>query len=327
MSNVNQVYHCKTAVIILNYNNSRDTLECLSSLQRSSGDLILVVVDNASSQLDIERIRARPEVVLLQNTENLGFGRGNNVGLKWAMENCDAKYLFIINNDATVNTDTIARLEAFLDNNSNIGGVVPKIVFAEEPDKIWYGGGEVDWKRGGGKVWGFRKHVEFDRSNITSRVNFASGCAIMFRREVLKHVGGFDPRYFMYEEDVDLSLRFAAVDRWITYIPDAIVYHKVQGTFRKGPFYSIISPRNPLLHFYVRHIISNRLLTMHKHARDMNRLKFHLYFPMYWSLKALQYVLSGRIDAVKAMALGYLEYRRLRNVPFTDEISGETRAM
>ncbi len=318
--------HYRTAAVIVNYNNCRDTRNCLEALSKSLTPALRIVVDNGSTEEGIEDICSTYDAVLIKNKENIGFGRGNNVGLKWAIENTNSEYFFIVNNDAAVKESTIAILENRLDNDPKIGAVVPRIVFSDEPDKIWYGGGEVDWKRGCGRVWGFRQSVNNGGGNA-KKVTFASACALLIRRSVLKLTGGFDPRYFMYEEDVDLSLRLTGIGLFIEYVPSAVVFHRVQGSLRKnGCFYPLNSPHNPKLPFYIYHLTCNRLLTMYKHAKGINRLKFTMFFPIYWSLKAAQYLLFGRMNAVKAMLRGYIAYRRLRSASCVDEINGISHA-
>ncbi len=316
--------HFRTAVIILNWNALDDTKLCIQSLRDSDTPVLIVVVDNASTENGIEDLcELIPGTVLLKNEDNLGFGRGNNVGLKWVLEHTNAEYLLIFNNDARLQSDTIRKLEGHLDNHPEIGGVIPQIVFTDEPDKVWYARGEVDWKRGGGRVRNFRGKIDQDRN--PSKVNFATGCAMMLRRKALEQVGGFDPRYFMYEEDIDLSLRLVKSGLWIEYIPNVIVFHRVQGSKRKNnePFLAPDSPYNPHLSFYMYHMTRNRLLTMYKHARGKNRLQFLTFFPLRWIYKTVQFLLNGRIDAVLAIVSGYLDYRQVRNLVYIDEINGK----
>lgn len=325
-SKINKIIEAefRTAVVVLNWNALDDTTLCLQSLRDSNTSILVVVVDNASTETGIEELCDRaPGTVLLKNKDNLGFGRGNNIGLKWVLDHTDAEYLLIFNNDARLQPDTIRKLESHLDSNPEIGGVIPQIVFTDEPDKVWYAKGEVDWKRGGGRVRNFRGAINQDCT--PKKVNFATGCALMLRRQALEQVGGFDPRYFMYEEDVDLSLRLAKSGLWVEYIPHVIISHRVQGSKRKNnePFFPPDSPHNPHLSFYMYHITCNRLLTMYKHARGKNRLQFLTFFTLRWLYKTVQFLLNGKRDAIWAIGRGYLNYRKTRKIGYIDEVNGK----
>ena len=316
--------HCRTTVIILNWNSLEDTTLCLESLKNSDTPVLAVVVDNASTETGIEDLCDRtPQTILLKNEDNLGFGRGNNVGLKWALDHTNSEYFLIFNNDARLETNTIREMEYHLDKHPEIGGAIPQIVFTDEPDKVWYARGEVDWKRGGGRVRNFRSQI--DQDCIPGKVNFATGCAMMLRRQALEQVGGFDPRYFMYEEDVDLSLRLTKSGFWIEYIPSIIISHRVQGSKRKKnePFFAPDSPHNPHLSFYMYHITRNRFLTMYKHARGKDRLQFLIFFPLRSTYKAAQFILNGNINAVLAIITGYLDYCKTRKFAYIDEVNGK----
>lgn len=312
----------RTAVIVLNWNNASDTAACLESLFKSNVAILPIVVDNASTKPGFDDLATRfPEAIYLRNQENLGFGRGNNVGLKWALANTSAEYLLILNNDALVKSGTIEILESFLDHNKQVSVATPQIVFADEPTLVWYGGGDVNWWRGSATVYNWRQHVNLNSS--PQAITFASGCAIMIRRGALKEVGGFDPKYFMYEEDVDFSLRLAQSGHTIFYVPQAIVLHRVQGSQRNDDdqFFTLLSPHNPRLPFLIYHIIQNRFLNMYKYAHGWQRIAFLFFFPTYVVSKALQYLIYGRWDAVRAMVKGYLSYRKLRKAFYVDEIN------
>jgi len=184
-----------------------------------------------------------------------------------------------------------------------------------------YGGGVVDWKRGSAYPWNYQGEVELTAA--PHPVSFASGCALMLRRKAVKTVGGFDPRFFMYEEDVDLSLRLLEAGFPLIYVPAAIVLHRVQGSTRKhGDIFRLDSPDNPRLDYLVYYLIRNRLFNMHKHARGVNRLRFLSFFPALWSYKLLNYARHGRYDAIRAVLRGFADYRKMRNRRCIDEVTG-----
>jgi len=298
----------RTTVILVNYNGAADTAECLMSLLACPEAPFVVVVDNTPDDPELEgQISFYPLLKLIRAEENLGFGRGNNLGIDWALKHVRCEFIFVLNNDTTIRPDCIQRLEAAMDDHPEAGVIASRIVLSENPDVLWYGGGEVDWKRGGGKVPGFGGSSE-DGEALRSRwVTFASGCAMFFRSEVLRTVGGFDERYFMYEEDVELSFRVQEAGWRIWYESSAVVEHRVHGSTRIGEkFVPALSPTNPNLPFYAYHITKGRLLTMLRHARGMRRWVFGCCFPAFMAIKTGQWVLHGRWDALRALVRAFM---------------------
>ena len=130
----------KVFLIILNWNGAKDTIECLRSIGRMKGDnykLKVIVIDNASSDGSVKEIqkaeinnqKEKLDFKLIRNEYNLGFSEGNNVGIKYAVEN-EADYILILNNDTQVDGNLIQELVKFADKNKDVGIVSPKIYFA-----------------------------------------------------------------------------------------------------------------------------------------------------------------------------------------------------
>ena len=301
----------RTTAIVLNYNSAADTRRCLDSLSASYTPVHAIVVDNASPQRDIEDVmRALSNVTFLPQVTNVGFGCGCNVGISWGLHHTDSEYFLLINPDAAVSKHAIGLLEHCLKEHPDAGAATPKIVLMENPNFLWYGGGEVYWPKGSARVPGYGGDPNSGLANQPREVGFASGCAIMFRRSAIATLKGFDPRYFMYEEDVELSLRLQQRGHTIRYVPTALVYHRAQGSQRgeEGPWYDMLDPRNPRLAFYVYHLTRNRLLTMASHARGWNAFRFWTIFPIYWATKCFNFAVRGRADAAFAALRGVRDF-------------------
>lgn len=303
----------RTCVITVNYHGAKDTLKCIQSLKKYH-DVVKVVVDNSPGDTElIEGLRQYPDIELLQAPENLGFGRGNNLGIDWALKNTDAEYIFILNNDALIKPDAIREMESAMRHHPEVGIVTARIVLLEDESILWYGGGGVDWKRGGGSVPGVLGPADSPQALQSRYVSFASGCAMLIRREVLQELGGFDERYFMYDEDLELCLRVANHGWKIWYESAAAITHKGQGSLRRdqgGKFMGAWSPENPNLPFYAYHIMRNRLLTMKMYAKGRNRLEFRIYFPAFVIVKLFRFALHGRWSGIRAMYNGWQAYRQ-----------------
>ncbi len=313
----------RTVVVVVNYNGAEDTAQCVESLLSSSERPVLVVVDNASDMGGLEEaVAPYPKAKLICSPTNLGFGRGNNLGMRWALSHTDCEFIFLLNNDAMVQPTTLRELQDALASHPEAGIVAPRIVMAEESDVLWYGGGEVDWRKGAAKVPGYRGPANADTAMSARDVSFASGCAMLIRRSVLEQAGGFDPRFFMYEEDLELCLRVQEHGWTIKYVPDAVVLHKGQGSGRAQgeAFVPLWSPKNPRLPFYMFHLTKNRLLNMTTHARGVHALQFGTVFPVVWLLKCIQFLFHGRLDGVHAVLAGVREFIRDRRKLFVDEL-------
>jgi len=303
----------RVCVILVNYFGAADTRECIQSLENSSVPMQVVVVDNSPNDPELEKVlQDYPAVHLINAPENLGFGRGNNLGIDWAIKNTDCEFIFIFNNDAMVQTNTIEYLLKAMKEHPEAAIISPRIVFAEEPDKLWYGGGEVDWRRGGGKVPGVLGSANAHLAMTARHVTFATGCAMFFRRAVLERQKGFDDRFFMYEEDLELSLRVQESGWKIWYEPMALVYHVGQGSIRgQGEkFTGLLWPSNPNLPFYVSNIICNRMLNMNMYARGRNKVLYLMFFPLLILKLSWLYLINARTDGLKAMLNAFLQYRK-----------------
>ncbi|MBI5123510.1 glycosyltransferase family 2 protein [Candidatus Roizmanbacteria bacterium] len=224
-------------IVTVNYNTEDDTLNFLNSLKKvktNGFNVSVIVIDNGSK--NVLKLKESENVILIRQEDNLGFTGGYNLGMKQAVNN-GADYVLIINNDTIVDEDMVSNLQQILEQDKTIGAVVPKIYFAKghefHKDKyrkedlgkvIWYAGGHTDWKH----VRSVHRGVdEVDRGQYDTpgEIQFATGCCIMFKREVLKKIGFFDDRYFLYYEDADLSERIKKAGYKIYYAPRAILFH------------------------------------------------------------------------------------------------------
>jgi len=235
------------SIILVDFNSHDQTKECLLSLAKinhASFSHDVVVVDNASLKPLTQRWvkRYHPEAHLVRSQANLGFTGGNNLGIYWVMERFDSDYVLLLNNDTTVDPDFLTKLLYQAEKFPNQGIINPKIYFypgnefhrksytKDQKGKIfWFAGGEIDWRH----LDAFHRGVdEVDRGHFDTQVEsrFATGCAMLIKREVLEKVGYLDKRYFLYLEDVDLSLRAKKAGYEIGFCPGSIVWHKNAGS-------------------------------------------------------------------------------------------------
>lgn len=314
----------RTCVVIVSYRGAEDTALCLASLHSSKVSVEIVVIDTTPYDPDLPRVLENfPQVHLIQARENLGFGRGNNLGIRWALEQTGCEFLFLLNNDASIFPESIESLESYLQSHSDVSIVTPRIGYRDDPERLWYGGGDVDWRRASAFTPGFNGSVTAPSAMQERDVTFASGCALFMRRTAMELVRGFDPRFFMYEEDVEWCLRASAKGLKIRYLPSVLILHRAQGGSKsddadRTDFWSV---KNPKLSFYAFHVIRNRLFNLLLHARGRDRLTALLFFPAYLARRAGPFLLGGRPDAVLAMWRGAADFWRNRKLKPTDEIA------
>jgi GT2 family glycosyltransferase len=251
------------AIIIVNWNGCKDTIECLNSLIKiNSCKVHIIVVDNASTDNSVEELKGKyPDITLLVSNTNLGFTGGNNLGIEKAIQmNCD--YVLFLNNDTIVESNFLDILISCCESDNEVGIAVPKIYYNDFPKIIWFAGSYYDKKfndfphRGADKedIGQYEENITIDR---------AVGCAMLMPQKVLKSVGYFDDRYFMYYEDIDLSLRARKNNYKILFVPSSIIFHKV-GRTGIGNNTNYYHGRNKLF-----------LLKNHKEYLDIN------YFQLY----------------------------------------------
>lgn len=225
----------KIGIIIVNYNGKHLLEKNLQSVVDTDYENFeIVVVDNASVDGSIEYLRKNfPTVKIVESKDNLGFGRGNNLGVK-EYPNFDA-YLFL-NNDVSVPKDWLGKLVITLQEKNDAGAVGPKILYSKEKlendSRIINSAGIYVDKH-------FMPYDRYDKENdntkctIVEEVDAIMGGAFLIRRDVFEKTGGFNPKMFLYYEDIDLSLRIRDLGYKIYYNGNAEVYHDHMASSKK----------------------------------------------------------------------------------------------
>ena len=236
-------------IIVLSWNNSEDTLECLTSLAGLDYPACkVVVVDNGSTDGSVTVIRDHfPSVTLLENAENLGYAGGNNVGLRCALAQ-GADYVLLLNNDTEVAPDFLHHLVEATEADPTVGIAGPTIYYHERSDRIWSAGGAIDWQRG--KTWmvGLNETEVGQFGVAPHEVDFVTGCALLAKQAVVEEVGLLDERFFAYYEETEWCVRAQRAGFKIVHVPRAKVWHKIPLDARDdSPFAHYYMTRNRLL--------------------------------------------------------------------------------
>ncbi len=233
------------SIVIVHYNTPKETTACLLSLQKivhPNFSFSVVVVDNGSKfEYELPSTLSSKVFTVVRSEANLGFTGGNNLGIYQAIERYNSDFVLLLNSDTVVDYRFLARLYQASIADPEIGICVPKIYFypgneffsdyskKEKGLVLWFAGGSIDWNhlsahhRGVDEV--DRGH--FDTQNDT---DFATGCCILVKREVLEKVGFLDKKFFLYYEDVDFSLRAVEAGYSLRFEPTAIIWHKNAGS-------------------------------------------------------------------------------------------------
>lgn len=204
-------------VIIVNYNQADWTVRCLRSLHRIADPPILpIVVDSASTDDSVSRIRAEyPRVEVVRCPTNRGFGAANNVGISRALRD-DPRFVWLLNSDTEVDPQCLSFLAARAAANAHVGVVGAMIYEMHERERIQVSGGGSLIRRLGLT----RNHRE-----VQDRLDFIIGVSMFFRTEALVDTGGFDERFFLYYEEVDLCSRVISCGWQLDVEPAARVWH------------------------------------------------------------------------------------------------------
>lgn len=213
------------AVVIVNYRRAELTVACIRSvLAEGLQESQIILVDNGSGDGSVELIENEfPHLQIYALPENVGFARGYNFGIQQALDST-AEKIFLLNNDTLLEKGALHHLV-----QSEWDIAVPKIVYFEKPDVIWAAG--CRWRRFPPTVVmiGYQKR-DAGIYNQPSPLTYATGCALLVRREVLRELGGFDPAYTSYMEDYDFSYRAREAGFSMGYVPQAKILHKVSQT-------------------------------------------------------------------------------------------------
>ncbi len=199
------------SVIIVSYNTVTLTLACLSSVKNAGGEKEIFVVDNASTDSSISAIREQyPEVTLIANSSNRGFGQANNQALKISR----GRYVIFLNPDTIVREDAFTKAEAFMDAHPEIGLAGAKILNPDGSPQE-----SVSYRYPG------EKFSKGETACLPGEIACVLGAFMIVRRPLIDELGGFDEDFFLYGEDEDLAWRIREKGFSIGYIEEAEVFH------------------------------------------------------------------------------------------------------
>lgn len=275
----------EVSVIIVNYNTSKLLKDCLVTLfdKTTELDFEVIVVDNASKDNSCEMVKTEfPQVNLIENQQNLGFGVGNNIGIKHAK----GKYVFLLNSDCELKNNAIKIIFDFMQNNPECGAAGGCLFNTADEHNAEFGRQYPlsEWII----VRSFLKFLfpqkykylreyqaNFDRTK-PNEVGFITGADLMIKKSVLDEVGLFNPKFFLYFEETELQWRIKKAGYKIFLVPDSEIYH-YEG-MSPSPTKKLIMLRSEFMYFrltqgFLSELVV-RVLSFPKHLKLLIRYHF-----------------------------------------------------
>ena len=268
MKKFTKKYQPLVYIVTINWNGIDDTVECLKSLQKIKyKNYKIILVDNNSKDNQAEKLQRQfPHVKLIKNNENTGFCIANNQGIEIALKE-KADYILLLNNDTTVTPNFLDILINYSEKHSKIGIVSPKINYYYNQDVVWCMGGTISIISGMTISIGKGK-----KSSLFTKIiqpDFASGCALLIKREVVEKIGVLDPIYFAYYEDVDISYRARKAGYEIAVLPKSVIWHK------KSASAGYVGTNN-ISDFQMYQFARNSLIFMKKNLFSLDKILFFI---------------------------------------------------
>lgn len=248
----------ETVAIIVNWNGYKDTIECLNSLLKNCVDLKVVVVDNHSSneslskiekylsQIDIsyalyeefdirntilKKNKIDYQILIIKASKNHGYAGGNNLGILFAKNIPSVKYFWLLNNDTTVDSNSLSTMVDCMKLNPKNGFVGSVARYYDYPEIIQcFGGGKIFPYLGKSKLIMKNRSIKDLQTRSNVRLDYLMGVSLLVKRDVVDCVGMMDEDYFMYSEEADWQLRAKRMGWNLDVAPDSFIYHKDSGS-------------------------------------------------------------------------------------------------
>lgn len=277
------------ALILLNWNTPEYTADCIKSvLEYCNPDHFdIIVTDNGSTDGSLELLQNQfPDLIYLDNKENLGFAEGNNRAIDYSISK-DYTYSLIMNTDTLVDSDIISKMMQHLQNHRKAAAVQPAIYWMHDRKKIWNGDSYVNFVLG--FTYNKKNTPESSDEQDYKKVEWVTGCCCLVRNEVLKQTGGFNKKFFLYYEDVELSFRLRAQGYELHYLPSCKMYHEAgaSGKDKKNNEGTL----SPIIHYYVNR---NKIWFLRGYGKPMFFPLVFLYNAPYYLALYSYFKLRGR---------------------------------
>jgi len=335
----------KVAIIILNWNGWRDTIECLESVYHITyPNYNVILVDNGSEDGSFEKIKEycdgkvevkseffsydlsnKPikydadkektvetvlmpcdkQITIIINKINCGFAEGNNIAMRYALKAFSPDYFLLLNNDTVVDPRFLGELIKVGESDKTIGIVGPTVYHYREQNRIQSAGVKLRWNTGRQNV--FRSNeIDSGKFGEIIHVDYVAGCALLARAELIKTIGYLNSNYFAYWEETDWCIRAYNVGYKVLYTPKSKIWHKGSSTTQK------------LRGFHVYYMTRNMFWFMRQHATRQQYCLFLLYFfgIQFWLKCGIYSIYNRNIIVLVSFLRGVIDGQRTNAIDY-----------
>jgi GT2 family glycosyltransferase len=231
------------SVVLVSYNSLKHIEQLLNSLKKQTyKNFNILFVDNNSSDDSVKIASKFKGIKIIQNKENYGFAKGNNIGIREAFKNKKTKYVICLNLDMVPDKNWLKELVRVAEKEKKVGSIQSKVLLHNKPNKINTTGNDVHFL-------GINYCGDYLKNNSTNeeikQINYSSGSSVLYVRKALEETGLFDEDLFMYHEDLDLGWRLKLNEYKNFLAPNSITYHKYSFSKESYKFYYL--ERNRLI--------------------------------------------------------------------------------
>lgn len=295
----------RVAIIILNYNGRHFLEKYIPVLSKSVKKQMaeVIVADNASTDDSLDYLKTHhPDVKIFDFDKNYGFAEGYNI----AIGRVKSEYVLILNSDVEVTPGFLEPMVEYMDANPKVAACQPKIL--QEADhtrfeKAGAAGGMIDvlgYPFCRGRIMDYTEEDNGQYDNICN-IFWASGACMLVRRDDFIDYGGFDSAFFAHQEEIDLCFRFNARGRFVSAVPQSVVYHVGGGTLNYN------DPRKTYLNF------RNNLLMLYKNLKPKHLLPIAIVRWFMDYMAALVFLMKGDIKNAKAVVRARWDFYKMKS--------------
>lgn len=292
----------KLSIVILNWNGARMLRRFLPSVIEHSPEAEVIVADNGSTDDSLSVLAEQfPDIRTIVFDRNYGFAEGYNR----AIAQVDGDLCLLLNSDVRVEAGWLKPMLDYMERHPEVVACQPKVRQESAPDMLEYAGacggyiGRLGFPFCRGRILGTVEHDEGQYDSIAS-VAWATGAALLIRRNVYLEAGGLDARFFAHQEEIDLCWRLRSRGYGIVCIPQSVIYHVGGGTLPKE------SPRKAYLNF------RNNLLLLFKNLPEKNFCSVMHWRRLLDAAAALHFLVGGHWAACWAVLRAHYDFHRMR---------------
>lgn len=255
----------KVFIVILNFNSFEDTEECLISLEKLDyNNYEIIIIDNSSNDNSYDKLKKRfVKYNIIKSNENLGYANGNNIGIKYALEN-KADYICVLNNDVIVEDDFLDKIIKVMEDDKDIGLAGPCICKYHDKNIIQAMGANINLYNGltQGKYKNY-KYNDIPQKDI--QVDYLGGACFVCRREVFEKIGFIPENYFLFFEETEFCYKASKRGYKLICVYESKIYHKGSST---------ISKYSGLSYYFLNR---NRVIFIRRNANFLEKCIFSIY--------------------------------------------------